>query len=316
MLRYVERIGLVEPQRSGSGYRLYGPEELQRLRTLRELLEQFDVGLGELGFALRLRRDRVLRDAVESWFAAEPRRPEHVPAADWLRLEQEKHERLLAAVRPTPRPHGDRMTTTTTPRTLTDGDFKVADLSPGRLRPQGDPARRARDARPDEDPRGVRGHPAAQGRADLRLAAHDDPDGRAHRDAHGARRRRPLVLVQHLLDPGPRRRRGRRRPRGHAGGARRRPRLRLEGRDARGVLVVHRADARLGRRRGPEHDPRRRRRRHAARPQGRRVRGRRRGARPRVGRVRRVQDHPPHAAAQPPRGRRSAGRGSPPASRA
>ena len=102
MLRYVERIGLVGPQRSGAGYRLYGPEELQRLRTLRELQEHFDVGLGELGFALRLRRDRVLRDAVESWFAAEPRRPEHVPAADWLRFEQEKHERLLAAVRPTP----------------------------------------------------------------------------------------------------------------------------------------------------------------------------------------------------------------------
>jgi MerR family transcriptional regulator, copper efflux regulator len=108
MLRYVEHVGLVEPQRSGAGYRLYGPEELQRLRTLRELQERFDVGLGELGFALRLRRDRVLLDAVESWFAAEPRRPEHVPAADWLRFEQEKHERLLAALArrsiPTPTP--------------------------------------------------------------------------------------------------------------------------------------------------------------------------------------------------------------------
>jgi DNA-binding transcriptional MerR regulator len=38
MLRYVERVGLVEPARSGSGYRLYGPAELQRLRTLRVLL--------------------------------------------------------------------------------------------------------------------------------------------------------------------------------------------------------------------------------------------------------------------------------------
>ncbi len=38
-----------------------------------------------------------------------------------------------------------------------------------------------------------------------------------------------------------------------------RPRLRLEGRDARGVLVVHRADPALARRRRPEHDPRRRR---------------------------------------------------------
>ena len=43
---------------------------------------------------------------------------------------------------------------------------------------------------------------------------------------------------------------------------------------------------------GPEHDPRRRRRRDAARPQGRRVRARRRGARPRLGRVGGVPDHP------------------------
>ena len=84
-----------------------------------------------------------------------------------------------------------------------------------------------------------------------------------------SRRRGPLVLVQHLLDPGPRRRGDRRG---------RHPGLRLEGRDARGVLVVHRAGAHVAGRRGPEHDPRRRRRRHAARPQGRRVREGRRGA--------------------------------------
>ena len=70
------------------------------------------------------------------------------------------------------------------------------------------------------------------------------------------------------------------------------PRLRLEGRDARGVLVVHRAGADLAGRRGPEHDPRRRRRRHAARPQGRRVRGRRRRAGSVDGRDRGVQGHP------------------------
>jgi len=97
MLRYVERIGLVEPGRSEAGYRLYGPAELQRLRTLRELQERFDVGLGEIGFALRLRRDPELRAAVEAWFEATPRRPEHVAAGDWLRWEQEKHQRLLAA---------------------------------------------------------------------------------------------------------------------------------------------------------------------------------------------------------------------------
>jgi hypothetical protein len=34
--------------------------------------------------------------AVEQWLAAEPARPEHVSAADWLSFEQEKHQRLLA----------------------------------------------------------------------------------------------------------------------------------------------------------------------------------------------------------------------------
>jgi DNA-binding transcriptional MerR regulator len=99
MLRYVERSGLVAPERSAAGYRLFGPAELQRLRTLRELLERFELGLSDLGFALRLRRDEELRAAVEEWFEAEPRRPEHVDAADWLRWEQEKHEKLLAAAR-------------------------------------------------------------------------------------------------------------------------------------------------------------------------------------------------------------------------
>ena len=100
MLRYIERSGLIEPRRSESGYRLYGPEELQRLRTLRELLSRFELGLGEVGFALRLRRDADLRNAVEGWFETEPERPEDVPAADWLRWEQNKHERLLAAATP------------------------------------------------------------------------------------------------------------------------------------------------------------------------------------------------------------------------
>lgn len=97
MLRYVERIGLIEPARSASGYRLYGPEELQRLRTLRELQEHHDVGLGDVGFALRLRREPEVRDAVESWFDTKPTRPDDVDPGDWLRWEQEKHEKLLAA---------------------------------------------------------------------------------------------------------------------------------------------------------------------------------------------------------------------------
>ena len=57
MLRYVERVGLVEPARSASGYRLYGPAELQRLRTLRELLDEHEIGLSDVAFALRMRAD-------------------------------------------------------------------------------------------------------------------------------------------------------------------------------------------------------------------------------------------------------------------
>ena len=97
MLRYIERSGLVEPPRSESGYRLYGPGELQRLRTLRELLDRFEIGLGDVGFAQRMRTDGDLSTAIESWLESQARRPEHVPVADWLRFEQVKHERLLSA---------------------------------------------------------------------------------------------------------------------------------------------------------------------------------------------------------------------------
>jgi DNA-binding transcriptional MerR regulator len=97
MLRYIESVGLIDAPRSESGYRLYGAPELQRLRTLRELLQDFDVGLGEMGFAQRLRSDEQLRGAVDAWFAAEPERPSDVAERDWLRFEQDKHERLLVA---------------------------------------------------------------------------------------------------------------------------------------------------------------------------------------------------------------------------
>ena len=109
MLRYVERVGLVEPARSPSGYRLYGPAELQRLRTLRELLEAHEIGLSDLAFASRLRGDPGLREATDAWLDAKAERPDDVPAADWMRWEQEKHQRLLAAAALTSTP----LTTTT-----------------------------------------------------------------------------------------------------------------------------------------------------------------------------------------------------------
>jgi len=97
MLRYIERVGLLDAPRSGAGYRLYGAAELQRLRTLRELLQDFEIGLGEMGFAQRLRSDTELKASVDAWFQAQAQRPEDVPVSDWLRFEQDKHERLLAA---------------------------------------------------------------------------------------------------------------------------------------------------------------------------------------------------------------------------
>ncbi len=133
--------------------------------------------------------------------------------------------------------------------------------------PQGNRHRRDRDARPDGDARGVRAAAAAARRPRLRLAAHDDPDRRADRDAGGARCRRALGLVQHLFDPGPRRRRHR--GRRHAG-------VRGQGRKPRRVLGLHPPHLRMGGRRHPEHDPRRWRRCHhagASRHPGRRQPG-------------------------------------------
>ena len=97
MLRYLERVGLVVPSRTPSGYRLYGAAELQRLRTLRELLTEHGIGLSEVAFAKRLRDDPKLSASIASWLEARPSRPAAVPTSDWLRFEQEKCRRLLAA---------------------------------------------------------------------------------------------------------------------------------------------------------------------------------------------------------------------------
>jgi MerR family transcriptional regulator, copper efflux regulator len=95
MLRYIESAGLVELPRTDSGYRIFGPGELQRLRTLRELLARFDCALSDVAFAKRYARDPEMRAALDRWFEERPERPEGVPSADWLSWEQEKHERLL-----------------------------------------------------------------------------------------------------------------------------------------------------------------------------------------------------------------------------
>jgi DNA-binding transcriptional MerR regulator len=82
--------GLVVPSRTAAGYRLYGLRELNQLRSLAELRSRFGLGIGDIAFAARLRREPQLRAAIDSWLA-------DVEDASWVEWEQRKHERLLAA---------------------------------------------------------------------------------------------------------------------------------------------------------------------------------------------------------------------------
>jgi DNA-binding transcriptional MerR regulator len=91
MLRYLEEHRLVVPRRTPSGYRVYGLAELNRLQPLRELRLAHGVGIDDISFAARLRREPELRAAVEGWLAA------GADSGAWIEWEQEKHERLLAA---------------------------------------------------------------------------------------------------------------------------------------------------------------------------------------------------------------------------
>ena len=139
---------------------------------------------------------------------------------------------------------------------------------PRGLGPQGDRDRRDRDAGPHGGARRIRPVAAPEGRPDRRFAPHDHPDRRSDRDAEGARSRRALGLVQHLFDAGPCGRGDRRH---------RHPGLRHQGREPHRLLGLHAPHLRLGGRRHPQHDPRRRRRCHAADPPRHPGRGRRHG---------------------------------------
>jgi MerR family transcriptional regulator, copper efflux regulator len=88
MLRYLEKLGLVVPRRTASGYRQYGLRELNQLRRLAELRERYDIQISDLVFAARLRRDPELRRAVDGWLAG-------ADDLTWVEWEQRKHERLL-----------------------------------------------------------------------------------------------------------------------------------------------------------------------------------------------------------------------------
>ena len=91
MLRYLEQTGLVAPSRTAAGYRLYGLRELNQLRSLAELRTRFGLGIGDVAFAARLRREPELRAAVDGWLAGRE------DQLGWVEWEQRKHERLLTA---------------------------------------------------------------------------------------------------------------------------------------------------------------------------------------------------------------------------
>jgi DNA-binding transcriptional MerR regulator len=90
MLRYLEQQGLVVPSRSTGGYRQYGLRELNQLRSLAGLRSRFGLGIGDIAFAARLRREPELRGAVDGWLAG-------MDDSSFLEWEQRKHERLLRA---------------------------------------------------------------------------------------------------------------------------------------------------------------------------------------------------------------------------
>ncbi len=91
MLRYLETVGLVIPERTAAGYRIYGNAELLQLRQLKQLRERFAIELDEVAFAARLRQEPDLRIALDSWMRSAG------PGADWVEWEQRKHERLISA---------------------------------------------------------------------------------------------------------------------------------------------------------------------------------------------------------------------------
>src|SRR5690242_18968888 len=91
MLRYLEQAGLVVPSRSPAGYQLYGAGGLNPCRPLPELRRRFELGIGDIAFAARLRREPELRTAIDAWLA------DVEDDLGWLEWEQRKHDRLLAA---------------------------------------------------------------------------------------------------------------------------------------------------------------------------------------------------------------------------
>jgi adenosylhomocysteinase len=161
MLRYLERSGLVRPMRTPGGHRTYLPRHVERLRTLKDLTERFDIGPSDVVFELRLRTEPELGQALDDWFGAVHRTAAPARASLYRRLADDPEISPVFAA------EGVSMTASTGVQLVPDSagsvsDFKVADLSL-----------------------------AAFGRKEITLAEHEMPGLMALREEYG--KKQPLA---------------------------------------------------------------------------------------------------------------------------
>ena len=90
MLRYIDRFGLVVPAALRRLPALRAPRAEPAPGARRAPADAYDLEISDLVFAARLRREPVLRKAVDGWLAG-------ADDLAWVEWEQRKHERLLAA---------------------------------------------------------------------------------------------------------------------------------------------------------------------------------------------------------------------------
>ena len=82
-LRYYERTGLVEPSRSQGNNRLYSPQDLERIRRIKTLIEDMGINVAGVEVILRLmgqiqdmeRMTQEMRAELERLQAAQLQRP-------------------------------------------------------------------------------------------------------------------------------------------------------------------------------------------------------------------------------------------------
>jgi len=126
MLRYLEAAGLVTAVRTAGGHRQYGARQLDRLRSLRALVDEHGIGITDVVFELRMRTDPALARSIDEWFGAMHRLAPPPQAGLFRRLA----EPGSTYREPRPTDTGAPMSLTLVPDSAGSvSDFKVADLS-------------------------------------------------------------------------------------------------------------------------------------------------------------------------------------------